>query len=178
MPLPDPLPARSTATLDARVRARIVHDLLDGGHHLLDAPDSGALTVRVTVDREAGTLRLDAFPEIEDEVETAIGSVRAVVTVEGQPEGRYDDDTGHIEIDVSLHLDVKSLLARDSNAVITLGSRGDVDEPGLSGTGDPFDAGDTAVCLVGQGTFEGGSLDGAALWLVLEGTVADVSEAE
>lgn len=176
MPLPATLPARSTVTLDARVRARIVHDLLDEGHHLLDVPD--ALTLRVTIDREAGTLRLDAFPHVEDEVETAIGSVGAVVTVEGQPEGSYDDATGHVEIDVPLHLDAQSLLARDSSAVLTLGSRGSVDEPGLSATGAPFDGSDSGVCLVGQGTFEGGSLDGGTLWLVLDATVADVEEIE
>ena len=174
MPLPDPLPARAAATLDATVRALIVHDVLKGGRHVMEVP-SGA--VRVTVDREAGTLRLDAFPEIEDEVQTAIGSVRAVVSVEGTPEGTYDDATGHVEIEVPLHLDAKSFLARDSDAVLTLDSRGRLDEPGLSATGDPFDAGDPTVRLVGRGTFEGGSLDGGALWLVLDATVSDVAEA-
>ena len=173
MPLPDPLPARAAATLDATVRALIVHDVLDGGRHVMEVP-AGA--VRVTVDREAGTLRLDAFPEIEDEVQTAIGSVRAVVSVEGMPEGTYDDATGHVEIEVPLHLDAKSVLARDSDAVVTLGSRDTVNEPGLSAAGDPFDAGDPTVRLVGRGTFEGGSLDGGALWLVLDATVSDVAE--
>ena len=177
VPLPDPLPARAAATLDATVRALIVHDLLKGGRHILEEPAEGALTVRVTVDRGAGTLRLDAFPEIEDEVQTAIGSVRAVVSVEGTPEGTYDDATGHVEIEVPLHLDAKSFLARDSGAVLTLDSRDTVDEPGLSATGDPFDAGDPTVRLVGRGTFEGGSLDGGALWLVLDATVSDVADA-
>ena len=121
MLVPDPLPARATATLDATVRALIVHDVLDGGRHVLEA---SGLTVRATVDRGAGTLRLDAFPDVEDEVETAVGSVRAVVSIRGTPEGTYDDATGHIEIEVPLHLDAKSFLARDSDAVLTLSSRG------------------------------------------------------
>ena len=178
MPVPSPLPARAAASLDARVHALIVHDVVDGGRHRLDAPDGdGALAVRVTVDRGAGTLRLDAFPEIEDRVETAIGGVRAVVAVAGTPEGSYDDATGHVEIDVPLHLDAKSVFAGDSDVVVSLTSRGAVDEADLAGTGDPFDAGDPTVRLVGSGTFEGGSLDGGALWLVLDATVVDVADA-
>ena len=178
MLVPSPLPAHATVTLDARVHAVIAHGVLDGDRHRLDAPEGdGALTVRVTVDREAGTLRLDAFPEIEDTVETAIGGVRAVVSVVGTPEGTYDDATGHVDIEVPLHLDAKGFLARDSDVVVSLSSRGAVDEPDLAGTGDPFDAGDPVVRLVGSGTFDGGSLDGGALWLVLDATVADVQAA-
>lgn len=178
MPVPSPLPARAAATLDARVHALIVHGVLDGGRHRLDAPGGdGALAVRVTVDRGAGTLRLDAFPEIEDRVATAIGGVRAVVSVVGTPEGSYDDATGHVDVDVPLHLDAKGFLARDSDVVVSLSSRGSVDEGGLAGAGDPFDAGDPTVRLVGSGTFDGGSLDGGSLWLVLDATVVDVADA-
>lgn len=169
--LPDPLPARAKATLDAKVQALIVHDVLDGGRHLLEAD---GLSVEVVVDRSSGTLTLASFPEIEDEVGTAIGDVRAVVSVEGEPEGEYDDDGGHIRIEVPLRLDAKSVFARDSDLALTLSSEGSVDQDGLSGEGDPFEAGDPTVRLVGDGVLDGGSLDGARVWLVLEGTVAEV----
>lgn len=171
MSLPDPLPARATATLDAAVRAVIAHDLLDGGRHTLEA---NGLSVRVRVDREAGSLTLDSFPDIDDDVDTAIGRVRAVVSVEGQPEGHYDGATGHVSIAVPLHLDAKSLFARDSDLRLPLSSDRTLDRDGLSATGDPFDAGDPTVRLVGEGTLDGGSLDGASVSLILSGTVTDV----
>ena len=131
----------------------------------------------VSVDRDDGSLRLDSFPDVDEEVDTALGSIRVVVSVEGEPVGRYDDSTGHVEIDVPLHLDAKSFFASDSDVHLTLQSDAHIDEDGFTGTGDPFDAGDPTVRLVGNGTLDGGSLNGAPLWLVLEGTVVDVREA-
>lgn len=176
MPLPDPLPPQFTATIQARVRALLTHSILDGDRQSVEAPsaDAAHLTVRVEVDREAGTLRLVQFPEVEDEVETAIGSVRAVVTVDGRPEGTYDAETGHVRLEVPVEVDPKSMLASDSAARVVLSSDGAIDQPGLKATGDPFNEGDAVVRLVGQGTFEGGSLDGGTLWLVVEGEVASV----
>lgn len=176
MPIPDPLPPQFTATLRARVRALIEHSILDGGRQTVEEPAAGGepLVVRVEVDREAGTLRLLEFPPVEDEVGTAIGTVRALVTVGGQPEGAYDGETGHARLDVPVDVDPKSMLARDSAARVALSTEGAVDQPELQATGDPLDAGDSVVRLVGHGTFTGGSLDGGTLWLVVDCEVESV----
>lgn len=178
MTVPDPLPPRFTASLRGRIRALLAHSILEGGRQSVAAPaeDGAPLSVRVEVDQEAGTLRLLSFPEIEDEVGTAIGDVRAVVSVEGEPAGSYDAPSGHAEVEVPLRFDAKSMFARDSSVRVTLRTDGAVDQPGLQATGDPFEAGDPAVRLVGHGTFEGGSLDGGTLWLVVDGEVEAVAE--
>ena len=176
MPLPDPLPPRFVATLHARVSALFAHGILRGGRQLVEKPSDGGppLVLRIEGDVGAGTLRLVAFPEVEDAVGTLIGKVRAAVQVGGQPEGSFDAATGRVEIDVPIHLDTRHLLARDSDAVLTLSTHVAVDQPELSAEGDPFHGGDPVVRLVGTGTFEGGSLAGGTLWLVLDAEVQDV----
>lgn len=178
MPIPNPLPPRFTATLQASVRAVIAHPILDGDRQLVEAPHEGEdrLTVRAAVDREAGTLRIVTFPELSDKVDTAIGRVRAVVNVEGEPEGTFADDTGHVRLDAPVHVNPKSLLARDSDVTVALATDGAVRQPELEAEGDPFDDGDKIVRLVGEGTFEGGSLDGGTMWLVIDCEVVDVAE--
>ena len=174
MSVPDPLPPRFTATLRARLSALFVHSILKGGRQLVEAPgaDDDPLEVRVAVDGE--TLRLESFPELEDAVGTMIGKVRAAVRVVGEPEGAFHPASGRAEIEVPVHIATKHLLARDSTARLSLATDGAVDEPELQAEGDPLDAGDEVVRLVGRGTFEGGSLDGGTLWLVMDAEVADL----
>ena len=177
MPLPNPLPPRFEATLHGRVRAVIAHSILDGDRQSFSAPPDGdRLTIRAEVDREAGTIRITEFPEVEDAVDTAIGSVRAVVTVEGEPEGTFADETGHVEVEAPIHVEPKSFLASDSDAVIALRTDGALDQPDLDAQGDPLDDGDATVRLVGTCTFKGGSLDGGTMWLAVDCEVASVEE--
>lgn len=177
MPLPNPLPDRFTATLHGRVRAAIAHSILDGGRQSFEAPsDGGRLTIRADVDRTGGTLRITEFPAVEDRVGTAIGSVRAVVTVEGEPEGTFADDTGHVRVEAPVHVEPKSILASDSSMRVTLTTDGALRQPDIDAQGDPLDDGDATVRLVGEGTFEGGSLDGGTMWLVIDCEVASVEE--
>ena len=176
MPLPNPLPPRFEATLRGRVRAVIEHSILDGDRQSFEAPRGGDLTIRAEVDREAGTLQITEFPPVEDEVDTAIGTVRAVVTVEGRPEGTFADATGHVAVEAPVHVEPKSLLARDSDATVTLRTDGALGQPDLEAEGDPLDDGDATVRLVGEGTFRGGSLDGGTMWLVIDCEVASVEE--
>lgn len=177
MPVPAPLPDRFSATLRVRLRALFEHSVLDGGRQRVEAPPAGAdaLEVRVAVDGD--TLRLLSFPEIEDTVDTAIGRIGAVVSVEGEPEGAFDTETGRIEIAVPIHLDAQHLLASDSDARLAMTTDGAVDQPELSAEGEPFDAGDPVVRLVGSGTFQDGSLDGGTMWLALDAEIVAVEEA-
>lgn len=177
MPLPDPLPSRFTATLHGRVRAVIAHSILDDDRQRFEAPqDGGYLEIRAEVDREAGTLRITEFPPVEDRVGTAIGEVRAVVTVEGEPEGTYGGDDGHVRLDAPVHVEPKSMLASDSDVTVTLSTDGSVRQPDLEADGDPVDDGDATVRLVGEGTFRGGSLDGGTMWLSIDCEIASVEE--
>lgn len=177
MPLPDPLPPRFEATLHGRVRAAIEHSVLDGDRQTFTAPPDGEhLTIRAEVDREAGTLRITRFPPVEDRVDTAIGSVRAVVTVEGEPEGTFADATGHVSVEAPVHVEPKSLLASDSDLTVTLRTDGALDQPDLEAQGDPLDDGDRTVRLVGQGTFRGGSLDGGTMWIAVDCELVSVEE--
>ena len=179
MPIPNPLPPRFTATLHASVRAVLAHPILDGGRQSVEEPDAGddPLVVRVAVDRAAGTVRIVAFPAAEDRVATAIGRVRAVVTVEGQPEGTFHDATGHVEVEAPVHVEPKSLLARDSDVLVSLATTGRIDQPDFAVEGDPLDDGDTTVRLVGSGTFQGGSLDGGTMWLAIDCEIVQVEAA-
>jgi hypothetical protein len=178
VPLPDPLPARFEAVLHGRVRAVIAHSLLDGGRQTFEAPSGGEpLAIRAAVDREAGTLRITEFPAVGDEVDTAVGSVHAVVTVEGEPAGRYHGDDGHVEIDAPIHVEPDSFLASDSDATLALSTSGAVRQPDLDAHGDPVDDGDATVRLVGEGTFRGGSLDGGTMWIAIDCTIDAIEEA-
>ena len=173
--LPDPLPPRFTATLDARVRALFVHPILRGGRQLVEAPAEGAapLALDVAVDTEAGTIRLTRFPELSDAVATAIGRVSASVRVVGEPEGAFADD-GAVRIAVPLRLRTRHLLARGGDVELALSTDGALTEPELSAEGDAFDAGDPLAVLVGEGTFAGGSLKGGTLFLALHAEVQSV----
>ena len=172
MPLPDPLPPQFRATLRARITALIAHGIVEDGRQRVEVD---GLEVAVAVDGDR--LRLVSFPDLEVEVATAIGAVRAVVSVEGEPQGAFDPVTGHAALEADLHLDAKHLLARDSDARVSLTTDGALDEPGLEAEGDPLDAGDDVVRLVGTGALEGGSLDGGTLWLVVDGRVESVEPA-
>jgi len=160
-PLPDPLPASFTATLVATVHCTVEHGLLDDGR--AEVEESG-VAFRAHVD--GGTVRVVGFPEIEAEVGTSLGQVRCVVSVDGEPEGDYDAATGHAHVSAELSFDPKSLFASTSRVAVRLESEARLADP--KATGDPLDAGDDRVTLVGEGTFDGGSLDGGRLGLVLD----------
>ena len=113
---------------------------------------------------DAGTVRVVGFPEIEGEVGTAVGRVRAVVSVEGEPE--HDAGTGHARVAADLAFAPDSFLARTSRVAVTLQTDARLADPRAAG--DPLDAGNARVVLVGEGTFGGGSLDGGRLALVLD----------
>ena len=174
--LPDPLPARFTATLDARVRALVVHPILKGGRQLVEVPAHGdpPLALHVDVDTEAGTIQLTAFPELSDAVATAIGRVKASIQVVGEPEGDFRAADGRVRISVPLRLNAKHLLARGSDITVDLSTDGVLEQPELTTAGDPFDAGDPIAELVGSGKFEGGSLKGGTLFLSLHSEVQSV----
>ena len=121
---------------------------------------------------DAGTVRVVGFPEIEGEVGTAVGRVRAVVSVVGEPEGTHDAGTGHARVAADLAFDPDSFLARTSRVAVTLQTGARLADP--EATGDPLDAGNARVVLVGEGTFDGGSLDGGRLALVLDARIERV----
>ena len=157
----DPLPARFAAALTATVRCTVEHALLDDGR--AEVEETG-VAFHAHVDGE--TLRVVGFPEIEAEVGTALGRVRCVVSVRGEPAGDYDAATGHATVDAELSFDPKSLFASTSRVAVTLNTEARLADP--KAAGNPLDAGDARVVLVGEGTFRGGSLDGGRLGLVLD----------
>ena len=169
--LPNPLPPRFTARLAVSVRSVIQHPILKGGRQRVDA---GPLEVRAEVDREAGTVRITEFPTVSDRVATKLGRIQASVELVGQPQGSFDDATGHISVASELHIAPKSMLARDSDVSMTLASDDRVETPEVSAEGDPLDDGDDVLRLVGEGSFRGGTLAGGTFWLVLDGTVTGV----
>jgi hypothetical protein len=146
--------------------------MLDGGRA---AVEQDGVSFSARVDVAAGTVHVVGFPEIEAEVETAIGTIRTAVTVEGEPEGAYDAVTGHVDVEASLTFDPSSLLARTSRVAVRLHTDGKLSDP--KAAGNPLDAGDARVVLVGEGVFRGGSLDGGRLGLVLTCRVEGVEEA-
>lgn len=160
--LPDPLPPRFDVSLSATVRCTVEHGLLDDGRAEVEQK-AVAFSARVDVEQE--TVRVVGFPEIEAEVGTAIGKIRTTVSVEGEPEGDYDAETGNVAVEATLVFDPSSLLARRSRVAVRLHSDGRLADP--KATGDPLEPGDTRVVLIGEGVFEGGSLDGGRLGLVL-----------
>lgn len=169
--LPDPLPARFTAALAATVRCTVEHSLLTGDRAEVEQK---GVAFEAHVDVEAGSVRVVGFPEIRAKVETAIGRVETGVTVEGEPEGTYDAQTGHVEVEAVLTFDPDSLLARASRVTVRLHSDGRLADP--KAKGDPLEADDTRVVLVGEGLFEGGSVDGGRLGLVLTCAVTGFEE--
>lgn len=168
MNLPDPLPDSFTVSLQATVRCTVEHDLLDG-----DRAEVTQRDVAFEAHIARGRVRVVGFPEIEGEVGTAIGSVRAVVRVEDEPTGTHDAATGHASIKARLTFDPDSFLASASRVAVLLETDARLADP--EATGDALD-GDRVV-LVGEGTFEGGSLDGGRLGLVLDACVASWSPA-
>jgi hypothetical protein len=169
-PLPDSLPARFTASLVATVRCTVEHAMLDGDRAEVEQTD-----VAFDAHVDDGMVRVVGFPEIAAEVETAIGSVRATVSVDGEPEGSHHAETGHVEVAATLAFDPSSLLARTSRVAVTLQTDARLADP--KAKGDPLDARNARVVLVGEGTFEGGSLDGGRLGLVLDCTITGIDEA-
>ena len=159
--LPDPLPASFTARLVATVRCTVEHAMLDDGRAEVVQTD-----VAFEAHVDAGTVRVVGFPEVEAEVGTAVGRVRAVVSVDGEPEGAHDAETGHASVAAALSFDPDSFLARTSRVAMTLQTNARLADPRAAG--DPLDAGNARVVLVGEGTFDGGSLDGGRLALVLD----------
>ncbi len=174
MPLPDPLPPSFSATLAVTVRALIRHPILKGGRQSVEAPAEGTLEARAEVDRQAGTLRITAFPSVSDRVATKLGRIRATVELGDEPAGTFADQTGHVSIETTMDVRPKSLLASDSTVMMTLSSDAALDVEGLAAQGDPLDDGDDRVRLVGQGPFKGGTLAGGTMWLVLDCTVESV----
>ena len=162
MKLPDPLPARFVARLSAALRCTVEHGLLDDGRADVE---QDAVSFVAHVDVGGGTVRVVGFPAVEAEVGTAIGRIATTVSVEGEPEGTYAAETGHADVAAVLTFDPDSLLARTSRVAVHLRSDATLADP--KATGDPLEAGDARVVLVGEGTFEGGSLDGGRLGLVL-----------
>lgn len=177
MPLPNPLPPQFTARLAVTVRAVIEHPILKGGRQSVGAPAEGALDARAEVDRGAGTLRITSFPDVSDRVATKIGRVRAVVGLGGQPGGSFHHETGHVSVETTLDVRPKSLLASDSAVTMVLSSNAAVDADGLAAQGDPLNDGDDRLRLVGKGRFEGGTLSGGTMWLVLDCRVESVEPA-
>lgn len=168
MPLPDPLPPQFTAALAVTVRALIKHPILKGGRQSVEAPAQGALAARAEVDRQAGTVRITAFPAVSDRVATKLGRVRATVEMDGQPAGSFADATGHVSVEATLDVRPKTLLASASTVTMALSSDAALDADGLAAQGDPLDDGDDRLRLVGSGRFEGGTLSGGTMWLVLD----------
>ena len=168
MTLPDPLPPRFRVALAASVRCTVEHSILDDGRAVV-VQDDVAFEAHVA----DGRVRVAGFPEIEGEVGTTIGRVSAVVRLAGEPEGAHDAETGHASVAADLEFDPDSFLARTSRVAVQLQTDARLGET----AGNPLDAGDGRVVLVGEGTFEGGSLDGGRLGLVLDARVADWSEA-
>lgn len=174
MPLPNPLPPQFTATLAVTVRAVIEHPILKGGRQAVDAPSQGTLEAHAEVDREAETLQITAFPSVSDRVATKLGRIKAAVEMRGQPSGTFHDATGHVSVEATMDVRPKSLLARDSSVTMTLTSDDALDLPDLAADGDPLDDGDDRLRLVGHGQFEGGTLAGGTMWLVLDAVVESV----
>ncbi len=158
--LPDPIPTRFVAHLVASVRCTVEHSLLDD-----DRADVVETDVAFEAHVDGATVRVVGFPEIEGDVETAIGRVRATVRIDGEPEGRYDAATGHAAVDAALAFDPDSFLASTSRVTLLLATDARLADP--KATGDPLDAGDDRVVLVGDGTFDGGSIDGGRLGLAI-----------
>ncbi len=171
--LPNPLPPRFTARLAVSVRSVIQHPILKGGRQQVDA---GPLEAEAAVDRQAGTVQITDFPTVSDRVATKLGKIKASVELVGQPEGTFDDATGHIAVRSELHIAPKSMLARDSDVTMTLASDDRVETPEVSAEGDPLDDGDDVLRLVGEGSFRGGTLAGGTFWLVLDCMVESVEE--
>ena len=164
------LPSRFSARLDADVYALLAHRILDGDNrHLVRKPDEGEAPVlfRATLDREAGTVRLLDFPPLTERVGTDLGKVTATVSVEGEPVGRYDSATGHVEVEVVLTFDPDHALARTSRVTLVLSSNGRIEQPELEATGDALELVEGTLTLTGHGTFESGTLDGGLIWLAL-----------
>lgn len=158
--LPDPLPTRFVAHLVATVRCTVEHSLLDD-----DRADVTETDVAFEAHVDGATVRVVGFPEIEGDVETAIGRVRATVRIDGDPEGQYDAATGHAAVDAALAFDPDSFLASTSRVAVRLETDARLSDP--KATGNALDAGDDRVTLVCEGTFEGGSLDGGRLGLAI-----------
>ena len=159
--LPDPLPPRFTAALVATVRCTVEHALLDDGR--AEVEEAG---VAFEAHVDGAAVRVAGFPEIEATVGTTIGQVRCAVTVDGELEGDYDAATGHASVNAELSFSPKSLFASTSRVAVRLETKARLADP--KAKGDPLDAGDDRVTLVGEGTFSGGSLDGGHLGLVLD----------
>ena len=174
MALPNPLPPQFTATLAVSVRSVVEHPILRGGRQMITAPAEGRLEATARVDRQAGTLQILDFPTVSDRVATMIGKVTASVSLQGDPEGTFDDETGHVAVETDLHVAPKSLLARDSDVTVHLTSEGTVETTEVTATGDPLNDGDATLRLVGQGSFRGGTLAGGTFWLILDCHVESV----
>lgn len=158
--LPDPLPTRFVAHLIATVTCTVEHTLLDD-----DRADVTETEVSFEAHVDGATVRVVRFPAISGEVDTAIGLVRAEVRVDGEPEGTYDPATGHAAVDAGLAFDPDSFLASTSRVTLLLATDARLKDP--KATGNPLDAGDDRVVLVGEGTFDGGSIDGGRLGLAI-----------
>ena len=168
MDLPYPLPASFVVSLTATVRCAVTHALLDDGRAEVVQED-----VAFEAHVDDGRVRVVAFPDITGEVETAIGRVKTTVRLDGEPKGSHDAVTGHATVEALLEFDPASFLARTSRVSVRLSTDAHLDGE----AGDPLDAGDSRVVLVGEGTFEGGSVDGGHLGLVLDAHVTDWREA-
>ena len=100
------------------------------------------------------------------------------MSVEGEPEGRYNSETGHVEVEVVLTFDPDHALARTSRVTLILSSDGRIEQPELEATGDALELGEgVTLTLTGHGTFESGTLDGGMIWLAIACAIDDVTEA-
>ncbi len=155
-----PLPPRFVAHLVATVTCTVEHGMMDG-----DRADVVETDVAFEAHVDGATVRVVGFPEIASEVGTAIGRVRAEVRLYGEPEGIYDAATGHAAVDAALAFDPSSFLASTSRVTLRLATDARLADP--KAAGNALDAADDHVALVGEGTFDGGSLDGGRLGLVI-----------
>jgi hypothetical protein len=169
-------PAQITASLDARVHCILAHVILEGDRAYVDEPDpeDDAIHFSAELDREKGEAKLVDFPPIKDAVRTDLGRIKAEVRVEKAETGTYDAETGHVTVAVRLAFDPDHFLARTSEVELTLSSDAAWDEPEYHAVGKPLTLEDGTIVLVGEGTFDGGSLDGGKLYLAIECEVMEI----
>ncbi len=177
--LPETLPAQFSAHLSATVHCVLAHRILDGDNraYVVEPKEGGEpLAFEAALDQEDGTVRILDFPTVTDRVGTDLGEVEATVAIEGEPEGRYDAESGDVTVRVTLLFDPDHLLAKASRVALTLSSAGAFDEAELAAEGAPLDLAGGTLTLVGEGTFEGGTLEGGSCWLAIGCEIEDVVE--
>lgn len=168
--------AKITARLEARLDCILTHSILKGDRSHVSEPDAEDEPIRfqAELDREAGTARLVDFPPVRDAVETDLGEIKAEVRVEKSEVGTYDAETGHVSLAVRLAFDPDGFLARTSKVDLTLSTQNTFDEPEHAAEGAPLSLKSGTLRLVGEGTFDGGSLMDGTLFLAIDCAVLEI----